>query len=61
MLKIKTFPMSNIKIALIGAGYIADFHARGLQTIPGVEITAVLALDLKEAQDFAAKYDIKNA
>ena len=51
--------MSTIKIALIGAGYIADFHARGLQTIPNVEIVAVVAKELQEAKDFAVKYGIK--
>jgi len=51
--------MSSLKIALIGAGYIADFHARGLQTIPNVEIVAVVAKELQEAKDFAIKYNIK--
>jgi len=51
--------MSNIKFALIGAGYIADFHARGLQTILNVEIVAVVAKEIQEAKDFAIKYNIK--
>ena len=51
--------MSKIKIALIGAGYIADFHARGLQTILNVEIVAVVAKEIQEAKDFAIKYNIK--
>ncbi len=51
--------MSNVKIALIGAGYIADFHARGLQSLPNVEIVAVVAKELQEAKDFATKYNIK--
>jgi len=51
--------MGKIKIALIGAGYIADFHARGLQSIPNVEIIAVVAKELQEAKDFAVKYNIK--
>ena len=53
--------MKQIKVALIGAGYIANYHARGLQAIPGVEIVAVAAVPLKSAQDFAAKYGIKTA
>ena len=52
--------MSTIKIALIGAGYIADFHARGLQTIPDVEIVAVVAKEMDEAKEFAQKYNIKD-
>jgi predicted dehydrogenase len=52
--------MSTTKIALIGAGYIADFHARGLQTISHVEIVAVVAKEMDEAKEFAQKYNIKN-
>jgi len=52
--------MSTTKIALIGAGYIADFHARGLQTIPDVEIVAVVAKEMDEAKEFAQKYNIKD-
>ena len=53
--------MKQIKIALIGAGYIANYHARGLQAIPGVEIVAVAAVPLQAAQDFATKYRIQTA
>ena len=51
--------MRKIKIALIGAGYIADFHARGLQTIPNVEIVAVVTKKIENAKKFAIKYNIK--
>lgn len=53
--------MEKIKVALIGAGYIANYHARGLQSIPGVEIAAVVAVPLPTAQEFAAKYGIAEA
>jgi predicted dehydrogenase len=53
--------MGKIKIALIGAGYIADYHARGLQTIPNVEIAAVVATEMDKAKDFVLKYNIKDA
>ena len=53
--------MEKIKVALIGAGYIANYHARGLQAIPGVEIAAVVAVPLPAAQDFAARYGIAEA
>lgn len=36
--------MKKIKIALIGAGYIANYHARSLQALPNVEIVAVVGL-----------------
>lgn len=53
--------MKKIKIALIGAGFIADYHARGLQTIPNVEIVAVVSKSSGNAQKFAEKYHIKKA
>jgi len=51
--------MKKIRIALIGAGYISDYHARGLQSLPDVEIVAVVGLPIKAAEDFAQKYNIK--
>lgn len=53
--------MKKIKIALIGAGYIADYHARGLQEIPNVEIAAVVSKTEENAKSFAQKYAIPNA
>ncbi len=52
--------MKKIKIALIGAGYIADYHARGLQLLDNVEITTVVGLPIESAKVFADKYNIKN-
>lgn len=53
--------MKKVNIALIGAGYIADYHARGLQVLPDVEIVAVVGLPMEAAREFAAKYGIKEA
>lgn len=52
--------MEKIKVALIGAGYISDYHARGLQTLPNVEITTVVARTIESAKNFAEKYGIAN-
>ena len=51
--------MKKIKIAVIGAGYIADYHARGLQALPNVEIAIVIDTQAEAAQKFASKYSIK--
>ena len=51
--------MSKIKIAIIGTGYIADYHARGLQSIPEVEIAFSVDTQLEAAEKFAARYNIK--
>jgi predicted dehydrogenase len=52
--------MKKIKIALIGAGFIADYHARGLQQNDEVEIYGVVSLPIESAESFAEKYGIKN-
>ena len=57
----KIATMKKLKIALVGAGYIADYHVRGLLELPHVEITAVVSKRLENAQRFASKYTIKNA
>lgn len=51
----------KIKIALIGAGFISDYHARGLQTLANVKIVAVVSKNLENAKKFALKYHIKEA
>ncbi len=53
--------MKTIKIAMIGTGYIADYHANGILSIPGAEIVAVVSRQLDHAQAFAAKYGIPAA
>ncbi len=50
--------MKKLKVALIGAGYIANYHARGLQSVPGVEIAAVVAVPFESAHQFGKKYGI---
>jgi predicted dehydrogenase len=50
--------METIGIALIGSGYIAHYHARGLQEQAGVRIQALCSLDGPDAQVFADKYGI---
>ncbi len=53
--------MNTQKIALIGTGFIADYHARGLQAIAGVEMVAVVSKNIGNAKNFAAKYGIEKA
>ncbi|MDN3596904.1 Gfo/Idh/MocA family protein [Zunongwangia endophytica] len=53
--------MKRIKIALIGTGYISNYHIRGLMTIPEVEIAAVVSKHLRNAKKFAESYDIEKA
>lgn len=53
--------MDTIKIALIGTGFIADYHARGLQGMSGVEMVAVVSKDKANARKFADKYGVERA
>jgi len=47
-----------IKTAIIGAGYIADWHAEALQTTQGVELVAVCDLSRSAAEGFAERYGL---
>ena len=51
--------MKKIKVAIIGTGFIADYHARGLQTLANVEIAIAVDIQPGSAKKFAAKYNIK--
>jgi predicted dehydrogenase len=51
--------MNTIGIALIGSGYIAHYHARGLRELPDVELRALCSLDGEAAEQFAEKYGIE--
>jgi len=47
-----------IRVALIGAGYIAHYHARALRELEGVEIAIVCDQKEEVAREFAHRYEI---
>jgi predicted dehydrogenase len=49
----------NIKIAIIGTGFIADYHARAISALPYVEITCACSITEALAQDFCQKHHLK--
>ncbi|KRQ94736.1 hypothetical protein CQ12_04190 [Bradyrhizobium jicamae] len=49
---------SRLRTALVGTGYIAEFHAKAVRNIPGIELGAVCDADLKRAQTFAAAWNV---
>ena len=49
-----------LKAAITGAGYISKIHAKALQAIPGVELSAVVERYKKTALPFIAEFGIKN-
>jgi predicted homoserine dehydrogenase-like protein len=47
------------RVALLGAGYIADWHALALQSVEGVELVAVCDYSIQaKAQALARKFGI---
>ena len=50
--------MKQIGVALIGAGYIAHYHARGLRELEDVAIKVVCDKDEEAAREFAAEHGI---
>ncbi|MHA7872531.1 MAG: Gfo/Idh/MocA family protein, partial [Hyphococcus sp.] len=50
-----------IRVALLGAGYIASWHARALRRTKGVALTAVCDVSGDAALAFAASHGIGNA
>ena len=51
--------MNRFRIAIIGTGYIAHYHARALQLLPDVEIAIVVDNQLDKANKFAEIYKTK--
>ena len=48
-----------MRFAIIGAGMIAEFHARAIRAMPGAELAAVYARRDEAAQGFAARHDCR--
>ncbi len=52
---------SRRRVGLVGAGYVAGYHARALQALPFVEVVAVADADLDKAREMAARFHIAHA
>ncbi len=48
-----------VRVGLVGTGYIAEFHARALRTIAGVELVAVADQNRLRAEAFARAWGIE--
>jgi len=54
-----TGPANSIRrIAFLGSGYIADWHARSIASVPNVELVAVCDRSLPRAQALATKFGV---
>lgn len=49
------------RIAVVGCGFIADFHLDILRELEGVQVVAVCDPALGRAEDCASRYDVPNA
>lgn len=49
----------SIKVAIVGAGTMADYHIKGYRNA-GADIVAIVDQNLKKGKDFAQKRDIKH-
>ncbi len=49
-----------VRVALLGAGYIADWHAQALQSVDGVELVAVCDRAMAKAEALAQKFGAKH-
>ena len=50
--------MSDIPIAIVGAGYMAEEHIKALQFIGGCTIVGITSRTVKKARGLAKKYNI---
>ena len=54
-------PGAKRRVALLGAGYIADWHAKSIATVANVELVAICDTVLPRAQALARKYGVPQA
>lgn len=47
-----------IRVAIIGTGYIADFHAKAIRNAPGAELVAVADANLRAAEAFGSNWGV---
>lgn len=50
--------MSNVRIALLGSGFVADFYMQGLANVNYQEVAVNYSRDAARAREFAARWSI---
>jgi 2-alkyl-3-oxoalkanoate reductase len=53
--------MKELKVGVIGAGYVSGHHLRALKSVPHVKVVGIADLDLKRAQTVAQSFNIPAA
>lgn len=52
----RTRDRESVQVAFLGAGYIADWHARALRAVPAARLAAVCDVNLARAQSFGQRH-----
>ncbi len=52
--------MKDVRIGILGAGFVADFYMQGLADVPHQEVIVVCSGTEEHAQNFAGKWNIPN-
>ncbi|MBL8571307.1 MAG: Gfo/Idh/MocA family oxidoreductase [Phreatobacter sp.] len=53
--------MNGLGIALVGAGFIADYHLDGLSVVAEAEVRVIASRTVTKAQDVAARHGVADA
>jgi predicted dehydrogenase/nucleoside-diphosphate-sugar epimerase len=61
LLSATSLPARATRAAIVGTGYIAEFHARAIRTLPDVELVSVCDASLRRARSFAAEWAVPTA
>jgi predicted dehydrogenase len=51
--------MRNVKIAMLGSGFVAEFYMQGLANVAGQTVVANYSREMERAVAFAARWDIQ--
>ena len=51
--------MSNIRLGIIGAGYIAQEHLKVIQAMAGVRAVGITSRTKSKAEELARRYDVE--
>ncbi|UCF37546.1 MAG: Gfo/Idh/MocA family oxidoreductase [Acidobacteriota bacterium] len=50
--------MKHLNVAIVGSGYIAQYHAEAIRSIPGVEIGAICSLDRETLRAMGNRFGV---
>ena len=53
-----TTPLRKVRVGLVGAGYVSEYHIRALQALPEVAITGITDLDQSRARAVATRFKL---